>query len=202
MDALETLLRPAVRILNKNIPEVTRARELCAQLSGTTAAVRVKNTALTAYFKINDESIELSGAAESDPDICITGSLLTLGRMAGSGDAEAIRDGSLELIGDAETAQAFQELLAAAKPDLEESVSTIVGDAAAHGLGRFGRGLRRWASDARSTMGANIREYLQEESRDVPSRYEVERFAAQVGDLRDDVERLAARVHRLQERAD
>jgi ubiquinone biosynthesis protein UbiJ len=51
-------------------------------------------------------------------------------------------------------------------------------------------------------MGANIREYLQEESRDVPSRYEVERFAAQVGDLRDDVERLAARVRRLQERAD
>ena len=202
MDALETLLRPAVQILNRNIPEVTRARELCAQLAGTTAAVRVKNTALTAYFTIHDESIGLSGAIESDPDICITGSLLTLARMAGSGDAGAIRDGSLELIGDAETAQAFQELLTAAKPDLEESVSTIVGDAAAHGLGRLSRGASRWARDARSTMGANIREYLQEESRDVPSRYEVERFAAQLGDLRDDVERLAARVRRLQERAD
>jgi len=202
MDALETLLRPAVQILNRNIPEVTRARELCAQLAGTTAAVRVKNTALTAYFTIHEDSIALSGAIESDPDICITGSLLTLARMAGSGDAGAIRDGSLELIGDAETAQAFQELLTAAKPDLEESVSTIVGDAAAHGLGRLSRGARRWARDARSTMGANIREYLQEESRDVPSRYEVERFAAQLGDLRDDVERLAARVRRLQERAD
>jgi ubiquinone biosynthesis protein UbiJ len=202
MDALETLLRPAVQVLNKNIPEVTRARELCAQLAGTTAAVRVKNTALTAYFTINEDSIALSGATENDPDICITGSLLTLARMAGSGDAGAIRDGSLELIGDAETAQAFQELLSAAQPDLEESLSTIVGDAAAHGLGRFSRGVRRWARDARSTMGANIREYLQEESRDVPSRYEVERFATQVGGLRDDVERLAARIKRLQERDD
>jgi ubiquinone biosynthesis protein UbiJ len=202
MDALETLLRPAVQILNRNIPEVTRARELCAQLAGTTAAVRVKNTALTAYFTIHDESITLSGASENDPDICITGSLLTLARMAGSGDAGAIRDGSLELIGDAETAQAFQELLAAAKPDLEESVSTIVGDTAAHGLGTLSRGLRRWARDARSTMGANIREYLQEESRDVPSRYEVERFSSDVGELRDDVERLAVRVRRLQERTD
>jgi ubiquinone biosynthesis protein UbiJ len=48
-------------------------------------------------------------------------------------------------------------------------------------------------------MGANIREYLQEESRDAPSRYEVERFASRVDTLRDDVDRLAARVARLQD---
>ena len=46
-------------------------------------------------------------------------------------------------------------------------------------------------------MGDNIREYLQEESRDVPSRYEVEQFTRRVNQLRDDVERLAARVGRL-----
>ena len=48
MDALETLMRPAVDILNRNIPEVTRARELCAGLAGKTVAVRVRNTALSA----------------------------------------------------------------------------------------------------------------------------------------------------------
>jgi ubiquinone biosynthesis protein UbiJ len=48
-------------------------------------------------------------------------------------------------------------------------------------------------------MGANIREYLQEESRDVPSRYEVDRFAASVSKLRDDVDRLEARLKRLQD---
>jgi ubiquinone biosynthesis protein UbiJ len=47
-------------------------------------------------------------------------------------------------------------------------------------------------------MGGNIREYLQEESRDVPTRYEVERFSQQVGILRDDVERIAARLSRLE----
>jgi ubiquinone biosynthesis protein UbiJ len=46
-------------------------------------------------------------------------------------------------------------------------------------------------------MASNIREYLQEESRDVPSRYEVERFAQQVDSLRDDVARLEARLNRL-----
>jgi ubiquinone biosynthesis protein UbiJ len=46
-------------------------------------------------------------------------------------------------------------------------------------------------------MGDNIREYLQEESRDVPSRYEVEQFSKHVSELRDDVDRLAARIGRL-----
>jgi len=202
MDALETLLRPAVQVLNKNIPEVTRARELCARLSGTTIAVRVTNTALAAYFRIGEDSIELTSGSEHDPDVCIDGSLLTLARMAGTGDASAIRDGSLALTGDAETAQAFSDLLAAAKPDLEEGLSTIIGDAAAHSMGEVSRGVRQWARDAHTTMGVNIREYLQEESRDLPSRYEVERFTTELGTLRDDVDRLAARISRLLEGSD
>jgi len=202
MDPLETLLRPAVNALNKNIPEITRARELCTQLNGTTVAVRVSNTALAAYFSIGEDSIALTSSSEHDADVCIDGSLLTLARMAGTGDAGAIRDGSLTLTGDAETAQAFSELLTAARPDLEEGLSSIVGDAAAHSLGEVSRGMRRWARDARTTMGGNIREYLQEESRDLPSRYEVERFAAELGTLRDDVDRLAAKVGRLLERSD
>ena len=47
-------------------------------------------------------------------------------------------------------------------------------------------------------MGDNVREYLQEESRDVPTRYEVDRFTQRVGALRDDVERIAARLNRMQ----
>ena len=202
MDALETLLRPAVQILNKNIPEVTRARDLCKQLDGTTVAIRVKDTALAAYFSVNEDSIALSQSADGEPDISISGSLVTLARMASSRDANAVRDGSLELTGDAETAEAFQNLLMAAKPDLEEGVASVVGDAAAHGLGELGRGMGRWARDARSTMGANIREYLQEESREAPSRYELEKFSKAVGTLRDDVDRLVARSDRLQDRSD
>ncbi len=48
-------------------------------------------------------------------------------------------------------------------------------------------------------MGANIREYLQEESRDAPSRYEVDKFTADVSALRDDVDRVEARLNRLRD---
>jgi len=197
MDPLETLLRPVARILNRNIQETTPARELCKQLEDKTVAVRVRDTALAMYFEIREEVVLLATDSESEPDVVITGSLLTLARMAGSSGESAIRDGSLDLTGDAYTAQAFQELLALAKPDIEEELSMLVGDAAAHRAGELARGLSNWARDARSTMGLNIREYLQEESGDLPSRYEVERFTQQVESLRDDVARLEARFDRM-----
>jgi len=198
MNPLENLLRPATRILNRNIRDITPARELCAELAGTTAAIRVKDTGLAMYFTFSHDSVELSSSATDDPDIAISGSIITLARVAGSGDEQAIRDGTLELVGDAHKAQAFQKLLSFAKPDIEEELSGIIGDSAAHGLGEFARGIRKWAVRARSTMGDNIREYLQEESRDVPSRYEVDRFALEVGKLRDDVDRIAARIDKLE----
>ena len=197
MDALQVVLRPIAKILNRNIQESTPARELCAELAGTIIAVRVTDTALAAYFVVMEDQLDVVSASLDEPDVVISGSLLTLAKMAGQSGEDAVRDGSLDLTGDAELAGRFQKLLAYAKPDVEEELSGIVGDVAAHRLGEFARGLGRWGRDARSTMGANIREYLQEESRDAPSRYEVERFTADVNALRDDVERAEARINRL-----
>ena len=199
MDALEAALRPVAKLLNRNIQESTPARELCVALSGTVVAVRVSDTALAAYFIVDDETIDVVAATSQDPDVIITGSLITLASLAGQSGTTAIRDGSLDISGDAELAGQFQQLLSFARPDIEEELSGIVGDAAAHRLGEFARGFGRWGREARSTMGANIREYLQEESRDAPSRYEVEKFNTDVSKLRDDVDRIEARLNRLQD---
>lgn len=194
MNPLEALLQPIARVLNRNIRESTRASELCRRLDGKLIAIRVRDTGLCGYFEIDSNGLQLSTSNEGEPDVVITGSLVALALMAGE---DAIRDGSLDLGGDAATAQAFQQLVAHAKPDIEEELSGVIGDTAAHGLGEFARAVGRWARETRSIMGDNIREYLQEESRDVPARYEVEQFARQVNQLRDDVDRLAARIGRL-----
>jgi ubiquinone biosynthesis protein UbiJ len=199
MDALEAALRPIASLLNRNISESTPARELCTKLAGTVVAVRVRDTALAAYFVVHDDALNVVASSSEDPDVVITGSIITLARMAGQSGEAAIRDGSLDLTGDAETASKFQQLLSFAKPDVEEELSGIVGDVAAHRLGEIVRGLGRWGRGARSTMGANIREYLQEESRDAPSRYEVDKFSANVSTLRDDVDRVEARLNRLRD---
>jgi len=205
MDPLEKLLRPLTTILNRNISETTPARELCRRLDGKTIAIRVRDTALAMYFEISDEVLSLKTASESDPDVILTGSLLTLARMTGPKDESvgevAVRDGALDITGDAYTAQMFQKLLGYAKPDFEEELSHVVGDTAAHSTSMLAKNVVGWARDVRATLGSNIREYLQEESGDVPSRYEVERFTSAVNSLRDDVARLEARIKRLAEHA-
>ena len=198
MKTLEAVLRPVAKLLNQNIQESTPARELCARLCGTIVAVRVADTSLAAYFEIDSDAMNVVTTMSDDPDVVISGSLIALASMAGRSGAAAIRDGSLDLSGDAESADQFQQLLTYAKPDIEEELSRVVGDVAAHRLGEFARGLGRWGRAARSTMGTNIREYLQEESRDAPSRYEVETFTDEVNKLRDDVDRIEARLNRLQ----
>ena len=195
MDPLEALLSPVARILSRNIHETMPARELAAKLDGKVIAVRVSDTALAMYFAIRDGGITLSSERSEEPDAVISGSLLSLARLAG-GDEQTIHEVALDFAGDPGTAQAFRKLLAFAKPDVEEELSGVIGDAAAHSLGQAARGVRRWARDARAIMRDNVREYLQEERRAVPSRYEVETFANDVATLRDDVERLEARIER------
>lgn len=198
MNPLEAALRPVASILNKNIRATTPAQELCEKLDGTVVAVRVKNTSLATWFVVHSDCLELTTECDAEPDLAITGSLITLARLAGEPGASALRNGSLELTGDAQLAYDFQQLLGFARPDIEEELSGVVGDVAAHRLGEIARGVTDWTRNAGATMGANIREYLQEESRDAPSRYEVERFTDNVSTLRDDVDRLEARINRLQ----
>ena len=198
MDPLETLLRPLVGLINRQIRATTPAREICQQIADSVIAVRVKDSALATYFHIRNDEITLTGRYTGEPDVVISGTLLALARLTTPSATDAIRDGSVELHGDAHVAQQFQKLLRYARPDIEEEISTLLGDAAAQSLGDFARRAREWGKGARETMQQNISEYLAEESRAVPSQHEVEMFQRNVNSLRDDVARFEARLNRLQ----
>ena len=75
-----------------------------------------------------------------------------------------------------------------------------MGDVAAHQIGNVARTAFGFARRARDTLLQNVAEYLQEEGRDVPSRTEAEEFLQGVDRLRDDVDRLEARLKLLEKR--
>lgn len=198
MNPLETLLRPVAALINRQIRAQTPARELCAELRGRVFAVRVKDTSLAMYFVVGDDELILASEIGHEPDVVVTGPLLSLARLAGPRGDASIRGGDVELDGNTEVAQQFQKLLRLGRPDLEEELSGVVGDVVAHTAGEFARGLRRWGGDARDVLRQNIGEYLQEESRVIPTRYETETFRHEVESLRDDVARFEARLNRLE----
>lgn len=198
MDALQTILRPVVSVINAQIGAKTPARELCGELDGAVIAVRVRETGLAAYFFVLPDQIDLAGTFDGEPDVVITGSLLSLASLAGESGEEAIRAGRVDLSGDADIAKKFQKLMRYGRPDLEEELSAVIGDVAAHGLGEAARSVGTWGVRARDTIARNVSEYLQEESRAVPSRYEADAFRSKVDALRDDVARFEVRLKRLE----
>ena len=198
MNPLETLLRPLAAFLNRQIQAKTPARELCAKLEDRVFAVRVKDTALAMYIIVGPGEISLASEYSDDPDVIVSGSLLSLARLAGPEGDAALRDSAIDLTGDEEIALQFQDLLRYGRPDLEEELSGVVGDVVANTVGEFARNLERWGKEARSTLRQNVSEYLQEESRTVPSRYEMDVFRQQAESLRDDVARFDARLKRFE----
>jgi ubiquinone biosynthesis protein UbiJ len=199
VDPLQTALRPLTALLNRQIRSKSPARILCRELDGRSFAIRVRDSSLCAYLRVGAGEITMSGEYHQEPEVVITGSLLSLLRLSRSGSEELIRDGEIELLGDAQIAEQFQKLLKFARPDPEEELSRFVGDVAAHGMGELARSAGRWGLEAASTLRQNVSEYLQEESRVLPSRYEVDRFRQRVEALRDDVARFEARLRRIEQ---
>jgi ubiquinone biosynthesis protein UbiJ len=125
---------------------------------------------------------------------------LDLVKLARAGSVSDVKRTQATLSGDLQVAERYSQLLKFAKPDLEDELAKWVGDVPAHALGRFARDAGEWLGRAAGALRMNTAEFLQEESRALPAALEAEAFYADVERLRDDVERAAARLARLERR--
>ncbi len=117
--------------------------------------------------------------------------------LIGSDARVRLRSSPVTINGDAEIAEGFQELLRAARPELEEELSRHIGDVAAHQVGNVIRGVTGWGRKTAATFAANVGEYLQEEGRDLVTRTEMDEFLREVDEQRESADRLEARVTQL-----
>src|SRR3974390_3142401 len=99
--------------------------------------------------------------------------------------------------GDMELAQEVSFLARNLSWDVEEDLSRVVGDIAAHRLVATARSLGRWSRDAGGRLAQGAAEYWTEEAPLVASRVKVAGFVADVAELRDAIERLEKRVEKL-----
>lgn len=193
-------LAPLESVLNRNIAASSAARALCRRLDGKVLALDVEGLPASIYFKARDERMSLDTVHDGAPTATLSGAPFALLRLAGPAPEAVLRSRSVHIEGDAEAVQSFSELLKAARPDLEEELSRVVGDVAAHQIGNAARSALGFARRAADTFARNLAEYLQEEGRDLPSRTEAEEFVAGVDALRDAADRLEARIALLEKK--
>lgn len=186
---LETVFNSMLRL----DPE-TQSR--LAALEGRVIAIEPEGLGLTFYLLPGARSIRVMDCCEGEPTVHIRGAPLALARQW---RGQRSLEGGVVVEGDAAVGREFQNALAHWDIDWEEHLSKVIGDAAAHQLGQFWRGFSDWSRRAGEILLHNGAEYLQQEQQVLPSRYAVEQFLSAVDILREDADRLAARIERLRQ---
>jgi ubiquinone biosynthesis protein UbiJ len=187
------------RELNRQIGESTAARDLLAHLRGTSFAVHVEGLGLTVVLHADDQRLRVDGDTAS-ATATLRATPIDLLRLVNADGISGVKRTHAELKGDLQVAERYAQLLKLARPDLEEEVAKWLGDVPAHALGEAVRGVSAWLRRAGDALRMNTAEYLQEESRAMPAPLEASAFYSDVERLRDDVERAAARLARLERR--
>ena len=174
-------------------------RSALAGLSGKVVDVEISGVGALRVH-IDDERVHVGPRDDAgDADVTIRGAPLSLLRFALAGDREAqLLSDEVSLQGDIALATRLQQIAARLDIDFEEAFARHLGDAPAHELVRAMRGFGGWMSDTGSAWLEDASEYLRHEAAITPRRAEVDRFVNEVDDLRDDAERLEARVARLE----
>ena len=224
---IERLLDRAVA---RAMAESPRTAALIDALRGRRLAIRISGTALSIVVESTGRTLKVSRAADpppsgsapsgdapsggapsadaptpaeapTRPDATISGAPLSLLALAGGDSQAVIRRGDVRIEGNAEIAQQFRELGLLLRPDLEAALSQLLGRSGAHVAMRGMRAAADWTRTAASTSLRNVAEYLAHESGDLVSRPEAEHFLRGVEALREQLDRIEARLALMERRA-
>lgn len=107
---------------------------------------------------------------------------------------------AVKISGDTDLAEAVQFIFLNMRWNIEEDLSRVVGDVAAHRIVNGSRAFLDWQREAAQRLGENFSEYWREEAGLLAPRSEVNRYVADVEELRDAVARLEKRIDALTNR--
>jgi ubiquinone biosynthesis protein UbiJ len=174
------------------------AKARLQQLAGKVLAVELSDLPVTLYFIPTEDELQIFSHYDGTADTRLRGTSFQLLSMSVSPrPGENVFKGEVQIQGDVELGQEFQDILRAMDIDWEERLSYVVGDVAAHKMGNAVRSMLGWGAQTVASLQDNLAEYLKFEAGTVPARFEIDAFEQEVDTLRNDVERLEARVLRL-----
>ena len=186
------LAPPLAGALNHLLAGASWARERLKPFAGKT--VRFNLAPLTVSFAIRATGDVEDAPADENADAAFT---LTPGialRVLGA-DRDAWRE--IEAAGDTELGREILYIAQNLRWDVEEDLSRIVGDIAAHRMVQAAGELERWGRETAGSFARSAAAYWTEEQPLIARRADVEHFNREVDRLRDDVERLAKRMEHL-----
>jgi len=161
--------------------------------------IRFDVSPLAAAFVIESDGRLAAAPLESEAAALVQLSGPTLVRLVWLRDESARQD--VRVTGDNALASALTGVLSALHWDVEEDLSRVIGDVAAHRVAQAGSAFLAWQSRTATNLAQSLAEYWTEEQPLIASGEAVREFVQAVDVLRDDTERLEKRIERLLSRS-
>ncbi len=184
--------------MNKYFALDPEARKALLELNGKVIGIDTGIPMMEYYLRFTDEKIKVSKHADT-VDAKISGKPTAFVKFKLANSSNKLNQKGLNLEGDADVLQTFNDILENMDIDWEEYLSRWTGDVIAHGIAELLRGARNMTKGSSKVVQKNITDYLQEETRHLPSKREVENFYMNNENLTCDIDRLTTRVTRLTE---
>jgi ubiquinone biosynthesis protein UbiJ len=203
-DALKPLAGRALEAaLNRALALDPETRAGLAPLSGKRVTMSLASPPLALQIRVDGERLSV-GPVENDgePDLAVRstiGALLAQLPFLRRDDEAPV--GKLHVSGDADLARRLQRLAENFDPDWQHPFAAVFGDVLGVQIANAVAGALKQARSAAVSLAENAAEFVTEESRDVVAKPELNAFHDDVDGLHDQVERIAARIARLQTRA-
>lgn len=185
--------------LNRALALDPDTRAALKPLDGRRVALALEVPAVALQIRVEGERLLVGPVDVADePDLAVRS---TLGGLLGQlpflkrDDAPPV--GRVRVSGDAELARRLQSLAEGFDPDWQQPFVAVFGDVVGVQVANAVRGALRGLRDAGANLAGSAAEFVVEESRDAVGKAELNAFHDDVDALRDDAERLAARVRRL-----
>jgi ubiquinone biosynthesis accessory factor UbiJ len=184
--------------LNRYLALDNNKEDLLIPLKGKIIALTIQPFNETLYLCPTGDAIQIIDQTVTQPDTTISGSAWALGLMGISAKPmRSVFSGEITIEGDIHLGKQFQELFKKLDIDFEGLLAHYTGDDLASRISQFFRSGQEWGKETIETFRLNTAEFLQEETRDLPSKPEVDIFYQEVDDLRTAYDRLHSRVERL-----
>lgn len=208
MDANRQSLLPTLvteqleRMANRALQYAPLTRLQLQKLQGKSFGIELQRPSFPLLISVTRKGLLFQSHWEGSADVSIRGPAVALLRQLRQDDTTpaALMRGGIEIEGDQQLAQQFVKVLKDLDIDLESALGDLIGDVAAHQITEIARTGLDWLGRAGKTLLQQSRNFLAEERNVVITPRQHARFRDDVEELREDTDRLEARIRQLQDR--
>ncbi|HEU5435230.1 MAG TPA: SCP2 sterol-binding domain-containing protein [Telluria sp.] len=189
-----SLATPAVAAINHLLAQEAWARDALRLHTGKLALIDAGSVALR--LQVTSDGMLAAGAADAPPAVTIRMNLSDLPLIAQNRERAF---SYVKIEGDAEFANTISQLAKHLRWEPEADLEKIAGPIAATRITGGARGLLAAAASAHRKLSENVAEFLAEEQPVLVRPALLEDMGGEITRLRDDVERAAKRLARLED---